>query len=101
MSALELRVAAVEDGLDVVFHHDVRIDAVPFDDPLAFQGDAAGLRHEDLAAVDHRTVVVDAHHAAPGAGADQGPKAQLTTDAQRSTAGRGWVAGERGECASF
>src|SRR6476659_10216648 len=68
---LELRIAAVEDRLDVVLHHDVGIYAVPFDDPLAFERHRGELGDEDLAAVDHRTVEGDAHDTAPGAGADQ------------------------------
>ena len=46
-AALELRIMAMQDLHGILLHHDVRIDAVAFDDPTAFRIGGAELWHID------------------------------------------------------
>ena len=50
--AIELRILARELGRDILLDDDVGIDAVAFDDVLAFGARRRELRHEHFAAVD-------------------------------------------------
>src|ERR1019366_8849003 len=73
-AALQLRVLALDDRLRIVVHFDIRIYAVPLDDPLAFQVGESELRNVHRPAVDQLAVVRDADHASPRPLPDQRPQ---------------------------
>jgi hypothetical protein len=62
-----LRVAAFQDLDRVLFNHDVRVDAMTFDDPLPALIRRPELWHKNGSPVEQRCVIGDADHAAPGA----------------------------------
>ena len=51
-AAFKLRIFSVQSRLRIVVHFNVRIDAVAFDDPLAFRVGQARAGTEDPAAID-------------------------------------------------
>src|SRR6478736_3363004 len=69
-ATLELWILAPDDRGGFVFDSDVWIDAMAFNHPLASGAGSSKFRHENLAAVEQRTVTGDADNAAPGALAD-------------------------------
>src|SRR5262245_2194775 len=63
--AFELRVFAFNNRPGVVFDFDVWVYSVAFDHPFAFGVDESEFRHEHRAAVNQRSSVGNADHAAP------------------------------------
>src|SRR5579859_272757 len=76
-AALELRVAAVNDGGRIVFDDDVGVDAVAFDNVLAGDGAGGSFRHKHCTAVEQRSTPANAHNSAPSTLADERAKPRL------------------------
>ncbi len=74
---LQLRVAIFGHEAGIIDDFDVGLDAVAFDDPVAFGVVDAKGRHRHTAAIDQRRRAGDADEAAPGAQADERAEAGL------------------------
>src|SRR5262245_18567106 len=61
----ELRIMSVHHRLGIILHFDVRIDAVPLDNPLAFRIGKTKLRNVHNASIDQGAAIGDSDHAAP------------------------------------
>src|SRR5215471_13054216 len=92
-TAFELRIVPVNDHGGIVFDHDIGIDAVSLNYPLASGGGGAEFGYIDSAAVKQWPVATDAHHASPGALADEGAETCLVEHVRKNVAvgGRGFV----------
>src|SRR5882724_12848253 len=75
-TALELRIAAGNHRCRIVFHDNIGIDAVSFDDVFPIDRSRGKLGHEDCSAIKERTPASNANHAAPSALADQRPESR-------------------------
>src|SRR5258707_3566322 len=76
-AALELRVATGDDGRGIIFHDDIRIDAMAFDDVFPVGRGAGEFGHENGAAIQERAAASDADHSSPSALADQWTETSL------------------------
>src|SRR6202165_12290 len=70
-AAFQLRVMPLQHGDRILIDHDVRIDAVTFDDPVTVRIRRTELRHKYGASVEQRSAVGHAYYAAPCALADE------------------------------